>query len=133
LTSAVDGGEWSASQPSRFIPRERAHPISVGLEAAWAPEPVWTRRFINSKTHIQAIYYGNNLVTCFLSSVSDLMIRIARTKLLSLLRNSFMFIISLVIFCFKFITLHLNIMSDIVRIISDTHDISIVAYASILR
>jgi hypothetical protein len=24
LTSALDGGEWSASRPSRFSPRERA-------------------------------------------------------------------------------------------------------------
>jgi hypothetical protein len=24
MTSALDGGEWSASRPSRFIPRERA-------------------------------------------------------------------------------------------------------------
>jgi hypothetical protein len=24
LTSALDGGEWSASRPSRFTPRERA-------------------------------------------------------------------------------------------------------------
>jgi hypothetical protein len=24
LTSAVDGGEWSASRPNRFTPRERA-------------------------------------------------------------------------------------------------------------
>jgi hypothetical protein len=24
LTSALDGGEWSASRPSRFIPSERA-------------------------------------------------------------------------------------------------------------
>jgi hypothetical protein len=24
LTSALDGGEWSASHPGRFIPRERA-------------------------------------------------------------------------------------------------------------
>jgi hypothetical protein len=23
LTSALDGGEWSASRPARFIPRER--------------------------------------------------------------------------------------------------------------
>jgi hypothetical protein len=27
LTSALDGGDWSASRPSRFIPRERAHGI----------------------------------------------------------------------------------------------------------
>jgi len=25
LTSALDGGEWSASCPGRFTPRERAH------------------------------------------------------------------------------------------------------------
>jgi len=25
LTSALDGGEWSASCPGRFSPRERAH------------------------------------------------------------------------------------------------------------
>jgi len=24
LTSALDGGEWSASRPGRFTPRERA-------------------------------------------------------------------------------------------------------------
>jgi len=38
LTSALDGGEWSASPPGRFTPRERAlytHWIGdwVGLDA----------------------------------------------------------------------------------------------------
>jgi hypothetical protein len=42
LTSALDGGEWSASDPGRFIPRERA-PDTHWTEAGWAPEPVWTR------------------------------------------------------------------------------------------
>jgi len=41
LTSALDGGEWSASRPGRFTPRERA------ADTHWigwvAPEPVWTR------------------------------------------------------------------------------------------
>jgi hypothetical protein len=27
LTSALDGGEWSASRPGRFTPSERAHGI----------------------------------------------------------------------------------------------------------
>jgi hypothetical protein len=34
LTSALVGGEWSASRPGRFTP-------STHWEAGWAPEPVW--------------------------------------------------------------------------------------------
>jgi hypothetical protein len=33
LTSALDGGEWSDSRPSRFTSRERSpppHPVSIG-------------------------------------------------------------------------------------------------------
>jgi hypothetical protein len=30
LTSALDGGEWSASCPGRFIPRERLPPVPTG-------------------------------------------------------------------------------------------------------
>jgi hypothetical protein len=37
LTSAQDGGEWSDSLHGLFTP-----PVSIGQEAAWAPEPVWT-------------------------------------------------------------------------------------------
>jgi len=32
LTLLLDGGEWSASHPSHFTPKE----------GGWAPEPVWT-------------------------------------------------------------------------------------------
>jgi hypothetical protein len=39
LTSALDGGEWSASRPGRALP-----PVPIGREAGWAPEPVWTQR-----------------------------------------------------------------------------------------
>jgi hypothetical protein len=35
LTSALDGGEWSASRPGRFTSRERAHG-TIGKEAGWA-------------------------------------------------------------------------------------------------
>jgi hypothetical protein len=30
LTSALDGGEWSASGPGRFTPRERSHGRRLG-------------------------------------------------------------------------------------------------------
>jgi hypothetical protein len=33
FTSALVGGEWSASGPGHF---------TLGKAAAWAPEPVWT-------------------------------------------------------------------------------------------
>jgi hypothetical protein len=36
LTSALDGGEWSASRPGRFTP------VPIGQEVGWAPEPVGT-------------------------------------------------------------------------------------------
>jgi hypothetical protein len=39
LTSALDGGEWSASRPGRALPLS----VPIGLEAGWAPEPVWTQ------------------------------------------------------------------------------------------
>jgi hypothetical protein len=38
-TSTLDGGEWSASRPSRALP-----PVPIIQEAEWAPEPVWTQR-----------------------------------------------------------------------------------------
>jgi hypothetical protein len=44
LTSALDGGEWSASRPGRALPPGRGPPVPIGQEAGWAPEPVWTQR-----------------------------------------------------------------------------------------
>jgi hypothetical protein len=41
LTSALDGGDWSASRSDRFTPGEKA-PVHIGHKAGWAPEPVWT-------------------------------------------------------------------------------------------
>jgi hypothetical protein len=38
LTSALDGSEWSASRPGRFI-REKESPVPIGHEAGWIPEP----------------------------------------------------------------------------------------------
>jgi hypothetical protein len=44
LTSAVDGGEWSASRPGRALPPGKGPPVPIVQEAGWAPEPVWTQR-----------------------------------------------------------------------------------------
>jgi hypothetical protein len=41
LTSALVGGEWSATRPGRFTPGERA-PGTHWIEGWWATEPVWT-------------------------------------------------------------------------------------------
>jgi hypothetical protein len=43
-TSALDGGEWSASRPGRALPLGKGHPVPIVQEAEWAPEPVWTQR-----------------------------------------------------------------------------------------
>jgi hypothetical protein len=44
LTSALDGGEWSASRPGRALPSGKEPPVPIGQEAGWAPEPAWTQR-----------------------------------------------------------------------------------------
>jgi hypothetical protein len=43
LTSALDGGEWSASRPGRALPPGKGPPVLIVQEAGWAPEPVWTQ------------------------------------------------------------------------------------------
>jgi len=37
-----NGNEWSASRPGRFTQRKELL-VLIGQEAAWGPEPVWTR------------------------------------------------------------------------------------------
>jgi hypothetical protein len=44
LTSALDGGEWSASRPGRTLPPVKEPLVPTGQEAPWVPEPVWTQR-----------------------------------------------------------------------------------------
>jgi hypothetical protein len=43
-TSALDGGEWSASCPGRALPPGKEPPVPIVQEAGWASEPVWTQR-----------------------------------------------------------------------------------------
>jgi hypothetical protein len=38
MTSALEGGEWSAERPGRILPPGKTR----HLEAGWAPGPVWT-------------------------------------------------------------------------------------------
>jgi hypothetical protein len=44
LTSALEGGEWSASRPGRTLPSGKELLVLIEKEAGWAPEPVWTQR-----------------------------------------------------------------------------------------
>jgi hypothetical protein len=37
LTSALYGGEWSASRPGRALPPGKGHPVPIVQEAGWAP------------------------------------------------------------------------------------------------
>ena len=39
LTSALEGGGWSAPRPDRFTPGK--DPVLIVQEAGWAPGPVW--------------------------------------------------------------------------------------------
>jgi hypothetical protein len=43
-TSALDGGEWSASLPGLALPPGKGPPVPIVQEAGWASEPVWTHR-----------------------------------------------------------------------------------------
>jgi hypothetical protein len=44
LTSALDGGVWSASRSGRALAPGKGHPVPIVQEAGWAPEPVWIQR-----------------------------------------------------------------------------------------
>jgi hypothetical protein len=43
-TSALDGGEWSASRLGRALSPGKGPPVPIVQEAGCAPEPVWTQR-----------------------------------------------------------------------------------------
>ena len=41
MTTALEGGEWSAAHPDRTLPPEK-DPVPIVQEAGWAPGPVGT-------------------------------------------------------------------------------------------
>jgi hypothetical protein len=59
-TSALDGGEWSASRPGRSLTPGKGPPVPIVQDAGWASEPVWT----------QIYYYYLKLfkIYCFMSN-----------------------------------------------------------------
>jgi len=63
LTSALYGGEWSASRPIRFTPRERT-PGTHWIGAVWAPEPFWTRWWNKSWLDFSGPVYIRILSLC---------------------------------------------------------------------
>jgi hypothetical protein len=44
LTSALDGGEWSAWCPGCALAPGKEPPVPIVHEVGWSPEPVWTQR-----------------------------------------------------------------------------------------
>jgi hypothetical protein len=44
LTSALDGGEWSASRPGRALPPGKEPRFPLNRRLGGPPEPVWTQR-----------------------------------------------------------------------------------------
>jgi hypothetical protein len=52
-TSALDGGEWSASRPGCALPPGKGTTVTIEQEAGWAPEPVWTQR-LQEKSFVPA-------------------------------------------------------------------------------
>jgi hypothetical protein len=44
ITSAIYGGEWSASRPGRSLLPGNGPPVPTGQEAGWTSELVWTQR-----------------------------------------------------------------------------------------
>jgi hypothetical protein len=43
-TSALDGGEWSASRHGHVLAAGRGPPVPIVQEAGWASEVVWVQR-----------------------------------------------------------------------------------------
>jgi hypothetical protein len=43
-TSALDGGEWSASRPGRALLPRKGPPARIGQDAGWTPKPVWIQK-----------------------------------------------------------------------------------------
>jgi hypothetical protein len=43
LTSALDGGEWSASLPGRALTPAKKSSVPIGYEAGWASELIWAQ------------------------------------------------------------------------------------------
>jgi hypothetical protein len=55
LTSALDGGEWSASSPGHTSLPGKRTPVPIGQEVGWASAMVWTKRLQDRTLVIQSV------------------------------------------------------------------------------
>jgi hypothetical protein len=46
MTSALDGGDWSAYNPGHTLFPGKGRHVPAVQEAGWTPEPVWTQRSV---------------------------------------------------------------------------------------
>jgi hypothetical protein len=57
-TSALHGGEWSASRPGRDLALGKGSQVPIVKEAGWAPVQVWTQRL---EEKFFRLCWGSNL------------------------------------------------------------------------
>jgi hypothetical protein len=66
MTSALNGGEWSASRPGRALPQGKGLPVSSGKDAGWASAGLDT----DARRKILCIYLESNLDRPVVQSVA---------------------------------------------------------------
>jgi hypothetical protein len=66
-TSALLGGEWSASRPGGALSPEKGAPVPIGKETGWAPEQVWTQSLEEKSSRLCR---GSNLDCPIVQSVA---------------------------------------------------------------
>ena len=54
MTTALEGGEWSAARPGRTLPPGK-DPVPIVQEAGWASRPAWMGR---KSRPIRTFFYG---------------------------------------------------------------------------
>jgi hypothetical protein len=68
LTSALGGGERSASRPDRALLPGKGPPVRIVQEAGWVPQSVWTQRI---EEKFFRLCRGSNLDRLVVQPVSD--------------------------------------------------------------
>jgi len=71
-TSALDGGEWSASRPGHALPPGKGPQVPIVQEAGWAPEPVWTQRLEEKSLPLRQTNTCTILWTTFLKNFTSI-------------------------------------------------------------
>jgi hypothetical protein len=86
MTSALDGGEWSASRPGCALLPGKGPPVPIVQEAEWAPEPVWTKK-LQEKSFL--LCRGSNLDRPVVQPVADtILTEVHGSRNISLIRRN---------------------------------------------